>query len=130
MKIPYEAVKSSNVAQIAFVKSSPAAKVGTLYMEFIGGRRYAHGGVTQKQFDELMMPGASIGSLYAKNIKGKNPIEFRGARCNASPCQNDATKQTVIAGTTVYVCDECAKTAPQLRLIKFAPAVFAQGPRS
>lgn len=100
MKIAYDHVHSSNIRALGFSK-------GVGYVEFNSGARWGYE-MSLKTFNELK--GAkSIGSYFAKAIKGKAKVVFRGQCCSNSPCKNDAVSQAAAAGITFYLCEEHAK---------------------
>lgn len=114
-RIRYQDVASSNIRALAFDKD-----VG--YVEFGSGRRFAYS-MNKKMFDELA--GAkSIGTYFARNVKGKCPVVWNGYCCDNSPCKNDATKighpgDDAQAGL-FHVCDACA-SVPRFQGITLKP---------
>lgn len=116
MKIQYQLVTSSNIRAVAH-------QDGMLHIEFHGGRRFSYGHVPKETFD-AMMAAKSIGSFFAKSIKGKFPVAERSQRCDNSPCEADATLTGVVSTTRVHLCGECAK---QARFAEVALATIERG---
>lgn len=111
-----DVIGSSNIRGLAWEN-------GVGYVEFMAGRRFAY----TMPFDlfEKMRTATSVGSFFARNVKGKCPVVWNGHACANSPCKNDAT-QVGHPGNDArigvfHVCDDCAATAPQLRAITFKP---------
>lgn len=102
-KINYQDVKSSNIRAVAYQN-------GLVHVEFHGGRRFTYGHVPKETFDE-MMAAKSIGSFFAKSIKGKFPVAARAQRCDDSPCPENATVTGLVASQRIHLCDECSKNA-------------------
>lgn len=106
-------LKSSNIHGLAYDKQA-----GLGYVEFNGGRRFAYA-MPQKLFDE-MRAAKSIGSFFARNVKGKCPVAWVGQCCDNSPCRENASLQGEVAGVKFVVCTPCSK-APRLHAITFYP---------
>lgn len=105
MVIAYdENITSTNIHGVAWDK-------GIGYVEFMGGRRFAYT-MTQELFAQ-MREAKSIGSFFARNVKGKCPVVWTGYRCNNSPCTKDAHLQGSPGNTPTAgifrVCTECSK---------------------
>lgn len=108
-----EVKNSSNVMGLAYDHVG-----GTAYVEFIGGRRYAFS-MAHAIFDNLRT-AKSVGTFFARNVKGKYPSPWNGQRCSSSPCQEDATLQGAVAGGVFWVCEKCSKLPPFVG-IEFIP---------
>lgn len=117
MKIQYTPVTSSNIRAVAY-------QGAMLHIEFHGGRRFSYGHVPKETFD-AMMAQKSIGSFFAKSIKGKFPVAERSQRCDSSPCEADATVSGMVSTTRIHLCGECAK-APRFAEVTLAPIEQAQ----
>lgn len=98
----YKPVTSSNINATAYAN-------GAAYIEFNGGRRFAYS-MPRKVYDE-MLAAKSIGTYFAKMIKGKYEVKWRGQRCDLMSCQNNATMTGSVAGNRFCLCDECGKAA-------------------
>ena len=98
----YKPVTSSNINAMAYDR-------GTAYIEFRGGKRFAYS-MPRKAFDELAA-AKSIGTHFAKMVKGKYEVKWRGQRCDLMSCPNDATMTGSVNGQRFHLCDECGKDA-------------------
>lgn len=77
----YKAVKSSNISALAYAD-------GKGFVEFHGGRRFAYA-MPESLFEE--MAGAdSIGSFFARHVKGKFEVAATSMRCGHPGCGDDA----------------------------------------
>lgn len=112
----YRDVESSNIHAIGYDDEN-----GWLGVEFLSERRFAYL-APRAMFDEmdaLAASGQSVGRYFALRIKGHCAVAWEGYRCRMTPCPNDATQSAVTeGGTTVHVCDDCAKH-PRLAGIVF-----------
>lgn len=99
----YKDVDSSNIQAVAYAD-------GKGFVEFFGGRRFAYT-MPKMVFDE-MVAAKSIGSYFARNVKGRYEVAGTSQRCNLMSCREDATLQGDVAGGKFYVCGKCAKTGP------------------
>lgn len=114
MTIAYDQnFESSNIQGLAYDK-----KAGLAYVEFKGGRRFAYK-MTATIFKE-MRDAKSIGSFFAKNVKGKCAVAWVGACCDNSPCRDDATLQGEVAGNKFVVCESCSQIA-RMANVQFSP---------
>lgn len=102
---------SSNIHGLAWAN-------GIGYVEFAGGRRFGYS-MPKTLFDE-MRNAKSIGSFFARNVKGKCSVVSVTIGCNNSPCQADAALQGEIAGGKVHVCTACSKI-PRMAQVVFTP---------
>ena len=109
MQPVYKDVDSSNIQALAYAD-------GKGFVEFNGGRRFAYT-MPQAVFT-TMAEAKSIGSYFAREVKGKYPVAWTGQRCNLMSCRNDATL-TEVDGK-YHCCDGCSKS-PHLAAIKFKP---------
>jgi hypothetical protein len=98
----YKTVTSSNINSTAYAN-------GTSYIEFNGGRRFAYS-MPRKVYDE-MLAAKSIGTYFAKMVKGKYVVTWQGQRCDLMSCPNDATMTGSVAGNRFCLCDDCGKAA-------------------
>ena len=105
----YKDVDSSNIQALAYSD-------GKGFVEFGGGRRFAY--TMPKSVFDAMMTAKSIGSYFAREVKGKYPVAWTGQRCNLMSCRNDATL-TDAAGK-FHCCDACSK-AGHLSTTTFKP---------
>lgn len=111
MKPFYKDVDSSNIQALAYAD-------GKGFVEFFGGRRFSYT-MPKNVFDE-MSSAKSIGSYFARNVKGKYEVAGTSQRCNLMSCREDATLQAEVAGGKFFVCDKCSKVGPYARTT-FAP---------
>lgn len=103
MKPIYKDVDSSNIQALAYAD-------GNGFVEFMGGRRFSYT-MPKKVFDE-MAAAKSIGSYFARNVKGKYEVAGTSQRCNLMSCREDATLRGEVAGGKFHVCDKCSKIGP------------------
>ncbi|MBI1213582.1 MAG: KTSC domain-containing protein [Alphaproteobacteria bacterium] len=95
-------VDSSNVAALAYDGTN-------LGIEFHGGRRYIYGRVPEELYEKLRH-ARSVGFFFAREIKGKFDVKWRGYACSVKPCTRPAVLRGKVAGVEFFVCAECAKT--------------------
>ncbi len=81
MQPVYKAVRSSNIAALAYAD-------GKGWVEFHGGRRFAY--VMPESLFTEMAEAVSIGSFFARHVKGKFEVAATSHRCVHPGCQEDA----------------------------------------
>lgn len=112
MRVTWRDVSSSNIKRVGWDN-------GAAHIEFMSGRRFAYE-VPKTVFDALVA-APSVGSFFARQIKGTARIASSGWACSNSPCLEDATVQGKGAGDGVfYLCAACQKL-PRFARIEFAP---------
>lgn len=109
MQPVYKDVLSSNIQALAYSD-------GNGFVEFSGGRRFAY--TLPKTVFDAMMTAKSIGSYFAREVKGKYPVSWTGQRCNLMSCRNDATLEA--DGSKFALCDSCSKD-PRFSTTTFKP---------
>jgi hypothetical protein len=100
LKPIYKDVSSSNIQALAYAD-------GKGFVEFGGGRRFAYT-MPRAVFNE-MESAKSIGSYFARNVKGHYEVAWTGQRCSLMSCRNDATLAGEVAGGKFFLCDACSK---------------------
>lgn len=104
-------IKSTNIQAVSWQK-------GIGYIQFMGGRRFAY--TMSKQLFDDMKSASSVGSYFARNIKGKCPVVWNGHACDNSPCQADAVMIGEVGGGKFHVCSACADH-PRFEKVVFSP---------
>lgn len=107
----YKAVTSSNISALAYAD-------GVGWVEFHGGRRFGYQ-MPKAAFDAIAA-AKSIGSHFAREVKGKFAVASTSQRCSNSPCQADASLVGEAGGVPFFVCDACRK-GERLAAIVFSP---------
>lgn len=100
MRPIYKDVSSSNIQALAYAD-------GKGFVEFAGGRRYAY--IMPRSEFNAMASAKSIGSYFARNVKGKYEVAGTSQRCNLMSCREDAVFVGTVAGGTFHVCESCSK---------------------
>ena len=106
-----ENFESSNIQGLAWQK-------GVGYVQFIGGRRFGY--TMDKALFTQMRDAKSIGSFFARSVKGKCPVVWTGHACDNSPCKSDATLEGDNGAGKFKVCAPCSKI-PRFAAITFSP---------
>lgn len=68
MSVKLKAVKSANIRGVGFDRDA-----GVLIVEFKSGARWNYDGVPEQAFEEMTAGTVSVGSYFARHIRGRYP---------------------------------------------------------
>lgn len=68
--LPWQEVESSNIERVAWVQVGSEDALGTLWVQFKGGRVYRYETVERERFEKLIA-AESVGRFFASIIKSR-----------------------------------------------------------